>query len=166
MLLDVITIAAGFVVRVWAGGVAIAVAPSQWLQLCAFLLALFLGFSKRQQEKYLLQEKASSHRDVLEDYNRMLLDQLTFTCGVLTIVFYGIYTLSAPLVKRPGGSFLIYSIVFVIYGIFRYLYLIYVKRMKEDPADLLFTDKPFLINIMMWLLYNFIFIYHLKNILK
>ena len=119
VILDVIFVAAGFHVRIWAGSLAIAVLPSVWLQLCVFLLALFLGFTKRRYEISSLREKAIDHRSVLEHYTAYLLDQIIIICSTLAIVFYGLYTISPEIVHRLGHNNMVYSIVFVIYGIFR-----------------------------------------------
>jgi 4-hydroxybenzoate polyprenyltransferase len=152
VILDVIFIAAGFQVRIWAGAVACLVIPSVWLQLCVFVLALFLGFTKRRYELATLKNHASEHRNVLAHYTSYLLDQIIIICSTLAIVFYSLYTISPEITARVGHT-MIYSIGFVIYGMFRYLYLIHVKKLGDDPGEVLFHDKSLLIAVLSWILY-------------
>lgn len=159
VLLDVIFIAAGFQIRIWAGALASHIDPSVWLQLCVFLLALFLGFTKRRYEISALKDKASEHRRVLSHYTSYLLDQIIIICSTLAIVFYGLYTISFDVVHRAGNQNMVYSVVFVIYGIFRYLYLVHVKKLGDEPGEILATDKPLLINVLLWILYIGIMLY-------
>jgi len=160
VLLDSIFVAFGFQIRIWVGAIAAGVVPSVWLQLCVFLLALFLGFSKRRHELYSLGNKAAEHRQVLEHYNAYLLDQILIICSTLAIVFYGLYTISPEISSRAGGNLMVYSVVFVIYGIFRYLYLIHVKKMGGDPSEILTVDGSSLINVLLWILFISIVIYN------
>ena len=153
VILDVIFIAFGFHIRIWTGSLAAQVIPSVWLQLCVFLLALFLGFTKRRYELAALKDKAAEHRGVLAHYTSYLLDQVIMICSTLTIVFYGLYTISPEMVMRVGHKNMIYSLVFVIYGIFRYLYLVHVKRLGDDPSDVLTSDLPLLTCVLSWILY-------------
>ena len=153
VILDVFFVAAGFHVRIWAGSLAIAVLPSVWLQMCVFLLALFLGFTKRRYEIASLKEKAADHRSVLEHYTAYLLDQIIIICSTLAIVFYGLYTISPEIAHRLGHGNMVYSIAFVIYGIFRYLYLVHVRKLGDDPGEALFSDKPLLISVLLWVMY-------------
>lgn len=153
VILDVFFIGLGFLIRVWAGSVVIGVTPTAWLQLCVFVLALFLGFSKRRSEITSLKEKAGEHRSALLEYNTYLLDQIILICAVLAIVFYSLYTFSPELILRIGSSDMIYSIGFVIFGLFRYLYLIHIKKLGEDPGEILLKDIPLLINICCWIAY-------------
>ena len=159
VILDVIFIAAGFQIRIWAGSFAAGVLPSVWLQLCVFLLALFLGFTKRRHEISSLKNHAPEHRSVLAHYTTYLLDQIIIICSTLTIVFYGLYAISPEIIGRLGNHNLLYSIGFVIYGIFRYLYLVHVKKMGGDPGELLFYDKPLMINIFLWIIYIMVLLY-------
>ena len=151
VILDVLTVAAGFLIRVWIGALAIGVVPSMWLHLCVFVLALFLGFTKRRYELATLRSRASGHRSVLSEYTVRFLDQMIIICSTLAIVFYSLYTISAEVTHRIGHAGLLYSVGFVIYGIFRYLYLVHVKKMGDDPGDLLLRDGPLLLNICAWL---------------
>ena len=159
VILDVIFIAVGFQIRIWAGSFAAGVLPSVWLQLCVFLLALFLGFTKRRHEISSLKTHAPEHRSVLAHYTTYLLDQIIIICSTLTIVFYGLYAISPDIIARIGNHHLVYSIGFVIYGIFRYLYLIHVKKLGDDPGEVIFSDKPLLINIFLWMVYIIVLLY-------
>ena len=159
VLLDVIFIAAGFQIRVWAGSFAAQVLPSVWLQLCVFLLALFLGFTKRRHEIASLKNHAVEHRSVLAHYTTYLLDQIIIICSTLTIVFYGLYAISPEIISRLGNHNLAYSMSFVIYGIFRYLYLVHVKKSGGDPGELIFSDKPLMMNIFLWIIYIIYLLY-------
>lgn len=162
VILDVIFIAAGFQIRIWAGSLAANVLPSVWLQLCVFLLALFLGFTKRRHEISTLREKASEHRSVLAHYTTYLLDQIIIICSTLAIVFYGLYTISPEVIGKVGNQNMLYSVGFVIYGIFRYLYLVHVKKSGGDPGEVLFSDKPLTTNIVLWIIYVIVILYHIK----
>lgn len=159
VILDVIFVAIGFQIRIWAGAYAANVLPSVWLQLCVFLLALFLGFNKRRHELELLQSQASEHREALAHYTTYLLDQIIIICSTLSIVFYGLYTISSEIVTRTGNHDMAYSIVFVIYGMFRYLYLVHVKNIGDDPAEVLFLDKPLMIAVFAWVAFNIFILY-------
>lgn len=160
VLWDVIFIAIGFQIRIWAGALATGIDPSVWLQLCVFLLALFLGFTKRRYEISSLREKAPEHRSVLAHYTAYLLDQIIIICSTLAIVFYGLYTISSEIAQRIGHQNMVYSVVFVMYGIFRYLYLVHVKKLGDEPGEILATDKPLLMNVLLWILYVGVLLYH------
>lgn len=153
VIIDVIFVALGFHIRVWAGAMACDIVPSVWLQMCIFILALFLGFTKRRHEITTLGHDAASHRGVLSHYTTYLLDQIILICSTLAIVFYGLYTMSPDMINRVGHSKMIYSVVFVIYGIFRYLYLSHVKKQGDDPGEVLASDSPLLINVLLWILF-------------
>lgn len=159
VLLDVVFIAIGFEIRIWAGSLAVSVLPSVWIQMCVFLLALFLGFTKRRHEISVLQNKASQHRSVLAHYTTYLLDQLIIICATLTVVFYGLYTISPDIIMRLNNYSMTYSTVFVLYGIFRYLYLVHVKNFGGDPGEVVFLDFPLIINLLLWVLYVVIALY-------
>jgi 4-hydroxybenzoate polyprenyltransferase len=150
VIIDVLTVAFGFQIRIWAGSAAVGIMPSQWLQMCVLVLALFLGFTKRRYEIIMLKD-AAGHRGVLSHYTSYLLDQIIIICSALTIVFYGLYTISPEVVQRIGGYQMFYSTGFVIYGIFRYLYLIHVRKLGDDPGDILLFDLPLIIDILLWL---------------
>lgn len=159
VILDVIFIAIGFHLRILAGSLAIRVMPSVWLQLCVFILALFLGFTKRRHEMQTLKEKAQEHRVVLAHYTPYLLDQMIMICSTLAVVFYGLYTISPEIVARQGNYNMTYSIVFVIYGIFRYLYLIHVRNLGNDPGEILLSDWPLTVNVIAWIIFVGFLIY-------
>ncbi|MBI5024572.1 MAG: decaprenyl-phosphate phosphoribosyltransferase [Candidatus Omnitrophica bacterium] len=159
VIIDVVFIALGFQIRIWAGAMASGVVPSVWLQMCVFLLALFLGFTKRRYELSVLKDKAPEHRSVLGHYTSYLLDQIIIICSTLAIVFYGLYTVSPDIVSRIGSHNMVYSVVFVIYGMFRYLYLIHVKKQGDDPGEILSSDPSLLINVLLWMLFICIVLY-------
>ena len=158
VILDVIFIALGFQVRIWAGSLAAGVFPSVWLQMCVFVLALFLGFIKRRHELIVLKDRAKEHRVVLGHYTSYLLDQIIMICATLTVVFYGLYAISPEIALRFKGHGMVYSIVFVLYGIFRYIYLVHVKRRGGDPGELIMTDLPLVLSIILWLTYIIVLI--------
>lgn len=148
-LIDVLVIAAGFVLRVGGGVVVISVQRfSPWLYVCTTLLALYIGFGKRRAELTLLNENANSHRRVLEGYNLPFLDQLITIVSSTTILAYSLYTFSA--VNLPDNHTMMLTIPFVIYGIFRYLYLVQVKQEGGAPEEMLLTDRPLQIDIALW----------------
>ena len=150
VLLDVIIISLGFVIRAIAGAVAISVFISPWLILCTFLIALFLALAKRRHELILLNEAAASHRSNLADYTVPLLDQLIFIVTAATIISYSIYTLSPGVTEKFGNRYMILTLPFVLYGIFRYLYLIYVKEEGGSPTRVLLADLPLLVSAILW----------------
>ncbi|OGC96397.1 MAG: hypothetical protein A2W25_06775 [candidate division Zixibacteria bacterium RBG_16_53_22] len=152
VIIDVMTIAAGFVLRAVAGGLAIQVPISPWLLVCTTLLALFLGFGKRRQELSLLTNDAVSHRRSLEYYSVPFLDQMISVVTASTVVAYAFYTLSPEVVEHFGTKWLSLTIPFVLYGIFRYLFLIFKKDQGGSPTKLLLTDPPLLICILLWLM--------------
>lgn len=145
VLLDVIFISFGFVLRAIAGAVVINVRISPWLILCTVLLALFLGFSKRRNEIIVLKDNAIKHREVLEDYSIEFLDQMITIVTSGTIVAYSLYTFYSN-----ESIYLMLTIPFVIYGIFRYLYLIHQHGLGGHPEEILLSDKPLLFNIILW----------------
>jgi 4-hydroxybenzoate polyprenyltransferase len=148
-IVDVLVIAAGFVLRVHAGVTLIQVERfSPWLYVVMTLLSLFLGFGKRRAELALLAQGAGSHRKVLEGYTLPLLDQYIMIVSSTTIVAYSLYTFSAPNVPKNDSMML--TIPFVVYTIFRYLYLIEVKHTGGAPEEILLTDRPFQIAMVLW----------------
>ncbi len=148
-LLDVMIIASGFVLRV-ASGVSLIVVDrfSPWLYVVMTLLALYLGFGKRRAELALLCDNANSHRTVLDGYTIPLLDQLITIVSSTTIVAYSLYTFSAP--NLPANHTMMLTIPFVLYAIFRYLYLIQVKQAGGEPEELLLKDRPLQAAIVLW----------------
>jgi 4-hydroxybenzoate polyprenyltransferase len=150
VILDVLTIAIGFVMRAAAGAVAIAVPISHWLYVLTILLALFLALSKRRHELVLLANGATSHRRILAEYSPYLLDQMIAVVSASTIVAYAFYTVSPETVQKFGTDRLIVTLPFPLYGIFRYLYLVHLKEGGGSPADMLLTDKPLLVCVALW----------------
>lgn len=159
VILDVLTISLGFVLRAVAGAVVIDVEFSSWLLLCTILLALFLGLSKRRHELVLLGDNAHSHRKILEEYSPHLLDQMIGVVTASTLMAYALYTMAPETREKFGTSYMILTIPFVIYGIFRYLYLVHQKEQGGNPTMILVTDKPILINILLWGLVSVLLIY-------
>lgn len=148
-LLDVFSIAMGFVLRVGAGVTLIQVARfSPWLYVVTTLASLYIGFGKRRAEIALLEEAANSHRKALGGYTLVLLDQYITIVSATTIVAYSLYTFSAP--NLPDNHVMMLTIPFVIYGIFRYLYLVKAGDSVGTPEDVLFSDRPLQITMLLW----------------
>ena len=151
VILDVLAIAAGFVLRVAAGVPLVRAARfSPWLFVCMTFLALLFGFGKRRHELILLKENANSHRQSLDEYNIQLLDHSLSIVTASTLLAYALYTFSA--VNLPANHSMMLTIPFVLYAVFRYLYLIHVKGMGGAPEDIAFSDRPLQITIIMWAL--------------
>jgi len=160
VILDVMTIAAGFVLRVLAGAAIIAVPTSEWLIICTVLLALFLGFSKRRHELTMLESTADNHRAVLQHYSPYFLDQMIGIVTASTVMSYILYTISDDTVAKFGTKNLIFTVPFVLYGIFRYLYLVHKRDEGGDPTRLALTDRPLLANTILWICAASVIIYH------
>jgi len=152
VIIDALTIAGGFVLRAVAGAVAVSVPISHWLLVCTTLLALFLAFSKRRHELTMLGDGAIGHRRILEEYTPYLLDQMIAVVTASTLVAYAVYSTSAETAERLKTTRLGLTIPFVLYGIFRYLYLVHQRRGGGSPADLLLTDRPLLACVGLWAL--------------
>ncbi len=150
VILDVMIVSLGFVLRVLAGGAAVHVQVSAWLLLCTFFIALFLAFSKRRHELMLLAEDASGQRPVLSHYSPEFLDQMINVVTASTVVAYAMYAIAPETVEKFHTRQLIYTIPMVLFGIFRYLYLIYQKPTNRNPTEAILRDPPFLINILIW----------------
>jgi 4-hydroxybenzoate polyprenyltransferase len=150
VILDILTIALGFVLRAFAGSVAIDVRISPWLILCTLLVALFLGFAKRRQELVLLGDDAALHRTILREYSLPFLDQLIGIVTAATIVSYAIYTLSPEVTTRLGSPTMILTLPFVIYGMFRYLFLVHRREGGGSPSKDLLSDGPLRFCILLW----------------
>jgi 4-hydroxybenzoate polyprenyltransferase len=152
VIIDVFSIAAGFLLRVIAGAEAIEVTFSTWLFFCTILLALFLALSKRRHEIILLDEKAINHRKILFEYSADLLDQMISIVTTTTLIAYILYTISPETVAKFGTDNLKYTVPFVLYGIFRYLYLMHQKNEGGSPERVLLNDKPILITVVLYCL--------------
>jgi 4-hydroxybenzoate polyprenyltransferase len=150
VLLDVFALASGFVLRVVGGAVVIEVAISPWLLLCTLLLALFLGFGKRRHELVLLGDRASEHRQVLSEYNILFLDMMIAVLTACTIMTYALYTVSEVTVRQFNTEGLLLTLPFVLFGIFRYLYLVYHKQRGGDPTQTLFSDPQVVLTLFFW----------------
>jgi len=150
VIIDVMSIAIGFVLRAVAGGVVIGVPISDWLLVCTILGALFLGLAKRRHELTLLAEGATGHRRILEEYDPYLLDQMIAVVAAATLVAYIIYCASPETAEKFGTQWLVLTTPFPIYGIFRYLYLVHRKHGGGSPSDLLLRDRPLLGCVALW----------------
>ena len=161
VILDVLTIATGFLLRVVAGAVVSGLAPSHWILLTSFLLALFLGFSKRRGELVLVNATKGIGRQVLTQYTRSFLDQVLTMLAGTVILCYSLYTVSESTVGHFGTTALMWTIPFVIYGILRYLYLIHTENGQkiDSPTVLLLTDKSLWVCILLWGLVCFGIVY-------
>jgi 4-hydroxybenzoate polyprenyltransferase len=159
VILDVFIVASGFFLRVIAGAVAIQVQISPWLLICTTLLALFLALSKRRHEILLLDEEAMNHRPILKEYSPYLLDQMISVATASTVIAYCLYTISGETIEKFGTNKLILTIPFVLYGIFRYLYLIHQKAEGGTPETLILKDRPLLFDIFLWIISAALIIY-------
>jgi 4-hydroxybenzoate polyprenyltransferase len=158
-ILDVLVIAGGFVVRAVAGAVAIPVEISSWFLLCTTFLALFLALCKRRHELSSLGADALDHRAVLSHYSVALLDEMIALVAAGTVLSYCLYTMSAETVAKFGTRYLELTIPFVLYGVFRYLYLVHQRDAGGRPEVALLTDRPLLVNIALWLLVAVLVVY-------
>jgi 4-hydroxybenzoate polyprenyltransferase len=159
VILDVLAISLGFVLRAVAGAVAIAVRISDWLLVCTFLLALFLALSKRRHELTSLSDAASRHRRILAEYSPYLLDQMISVVTASCLIAYIFYTMAPETVEKYRTDRLAWTIPFVLYGIFRYLYLVHQKEQGGSPTDLLVTDRPLLVDVALWTLAIVLIVY-------
>ncbi len=159
VILDVLTVAAGFVLRAVAGAAAIHVEISGWLVICTILVALFLALGKRRHEYRTLRGDAAAHRPILAEYSEGFLDQMVAVVTASTVTAYALYTMSPDTVARFHTRLLPITLPFVLYGIFRYLYLLYRREMGGNPSDLLLNDRALLVNTVLWMLALLVIIY-------
>jgi 4-hydroxybenzoate polyprenyltransferase len=152
VIIDVLAIAAGFVLRAAAGAVAIEVPMSHWLLVVTVLLALFLALSKRRHEIVLLANAATNHRAILGEYSPYLLDQMISVVTASTLIAYTFYTISPETEQKFHTDLLGLTLPFPLYGIFRYLYLVHRKDLGGSPSELLLTDRPLLLCVALWAL--------------
>lgn len=150
VILDVVIISLGFVLRVLGGGHAIEVEVSAWLLMCTIFVSLLLALSKRRHELILLAENAPDQRRVLGQYSATLLDQMVNVVTASSVLSYALYAVAPETIRHFGGPELVYTIPFVLYGVFRYLYLIYQKKTPRNPTEALLRDWPFLANLALW----------------
>jgi 4-hydroxybenzoate polyprenyltransferase len=149
-VVDALIIAAGFVLRALAGVVVLGIEPSYWLLLCTILLALFLTFGKRRHEILALEDGATDHRPILSEYTPQLLDQMIAVVTASTLMAYALYTMAPETQARLGTSRLPATIPFVLYGIFRYLYLLYRRELGGNPSEHFLTDRALLVDVALW----------------
>jgi 4-hydroxybenzoate polyprenyltransferase len=152
VIIDVFCIASGFMLRILAGTVGVNIPPSKWLLFCGLTLTLFLGFTKRRAEMELLGENKVGHRKVFEHYSRTLLDKFISVTATMVILSYSLYTMSPETINVHGTDNLIYTVPFIIYGIFRYIYLLHICGGGNDPSRELVRDPHILATVIMWLL--------------
>ena len=151
VILDVFIIATGFMLRILAGTLGIGIPPSQWLLLCGLMVTLFLGFSKRRAEIIALTEDKAAHRRVLEHYSPVLLDKMIGITAAGLIMSYSLYTMNADTIHIHGTANLIYTVPFVMYGVFRYIYLLHHQSRGGDPSHDLVRDPHLFIVVGAWL---------------
>jgi len=151
VFVDVLVVAVGFVLRVVGGATAIRVPVSHWLLLCAYLLALYLALGKRRSEMVLLGEEAGNHRAVLGAYSLELVDQSISVVLGATVVAYALYTVAPGTVAKVGSDWLIATVPLVLYGLFRYLYLLHRHELGGSPTRALLTDVPLALCVLLWL---------------
>jgi 4-hydroxybenzoate polyprenyltransferase len=159
VIVDVLTVAVGFVLRALAGTLAIHVAISGWLLICTILIALFLALGKRRHEYLTLEADAARHRPILAEYSAGLLDQMIAVVTASTVTAYALYTMSPETVAKFHTQLLPATLPFVLYGIFRYLYLLYRRQLGGNPSELFLNDRALLINTACWIVAVLLIIY-------
>ena len=152
VILDALSVSLGFVLRAYAGGLAIRVPVSDWLVVCILLLALFLALAKRRHELVTLSDQAREHRAILAEYSPYLLDQMIGVVTASCVTAYAFYTLAPETHEKYQTNALAWTIPFVIYGVFRYLYLVHQREQGGSPTDVLITDRPLLLTVALWAL--------------
>jgi len=152
VIVDVLCVSLGFVLRAVAGAVAIGVEFSDWLLVCTLLLALFLTLAKRRHELTSLSDEATSHRKILAEYSPYLLDQMIAVVTASCVTAYAFYTTAPDTRVKYQTDRLVWTLPFVMYGIFRYLYLVHRKELGGSPTDMLLTDRPLLVAVALWAL--------------
>jgi 4-hydroxybenzoate polyprenyltransferase len=150
VILDVLLISIGFVLRVLGGGAAVGVEVSRWLLLCTIFLALFLAFSKRRHEIELLVDRAADQRQVLTQYSPAFLDQMINVVTASAVVSYAMYAIAPETSEKYDTQDLIWTIPLVLFGIFRYLFLVYQRPEEKNPTEALLSDAPFVVNLLLW----------------
>jgi 4-hydroxybenzoate polyprenyltransferase len=149
-LVDAFCIATGFVLRVIGGAYAINVEPTGWIIVTTFFLCLFLGFGKRRNEILLLRDGSVDHRSVLKNYKISLLDQMMVSTGTIAVISYALYTLDRSVIGKFGSDNLYYTVLFVAYGVFRYMYLL-IEGKEGDPTEIVTSDWSLIVNALLWL---------------
>jgi 4-hydroxybenzoate polyprenyltransferase len=148
VIIDVFTLASGYVLRVVAGAFAISVPASAWLYVCTMLLSLFIGFSKRRHELVLLEGNATTHRQILKEYNAEVLDEMIAVTTASFVMAYSIYTFTAE--NLPKNHAMMLTIPFALYIVFRLLYLVHVKHEGGSPEELILRDAPLAVSVILW----------------
>ncbi len=159
VILDMIVLATGFVFRAVAGVAVIHVTISSWLLVCTIFLALFLTLGKRRHELVVLGARAGSHRPILQEYSPYLLDQMVSVVTASTLMTYTMYTMAAETIEKFGTRNLVLTTPFVLFGIFRYLYLMHQKKLGGSPEQILLKDVPMVINILLYFIVTSLIIY-------
>ena len=159
VILDVLTVAIGFVLRAVAGAVAIEVDISGWLLICTVLVALFLALGKRRHEYLTLHGDAAAHRPILAEYSEGFLDQMIAVVTASTVTAYALYTMSPETVAKFHSRLLPLTLPFVLYGVFRYLYLLYRRQLGGNPSDLFLQDRALIVNTLCWILALIVILY-------
>ncbi len=159
VIVDAMSIGFSFILRAFAGAVAIDVPASTWLLINTLFLALFLAFGKRRHELLLLEDNATSHRKILDKYSPYLLDQLIAVVTPSVVVMYMLYSFSTEVSTKLGTDKLFFTIPFVVYGVFRYLYLIHKEERGGSPTKVLISDMPILVTVVLWLLTVIVVLY-------
>lgn len=148
VILDVFTLAAGFVLRALAGAAAIQVPASPWLYVCTALLALFIGFAKRRHELVLLEDNATQHRLILKEYTPEVLDQMISVTTASFVMAYSLYTFSAK--NLPPNNAMMLTIPFALFIVFRLLYLVHIKGEGGSPEEMLLRDRWLFGAVLLW----------------
>ena len=159
VILDVLTVAVGFVLRAVAGAVAVDAEISGWLLICTVLIALFLALGKRRHEYLTLHGDAAAHRPILAEYSEGFIDQMIAVVTASTVTAYALYTMSPETVAKFHTRLLPLTLPFVLYGIFRYLYLLYRRELGGNPSDLVLSDRALLLNTVLWVAALLVLIY-------
>lgn len=159
VIVDALAVSVGFVLRAVAGAVVVGVEISGWLLICTILLALFLAFGKRRHELLTLEGDGVNHRPILAEYSAGLLDQMIAVVTASAVTAYALYTMSAETVAKFHTRLLPLTLPFVLYGIFRYLYLLYRRQLGGNPSELFLSDRALLVNTFLWMLAVFLILY-------
>lgn len=155
VMLDVFIIAMGFMLRILVGTLGVGIPPSQWLLLCGLMVTLFLGFAKRRAEMTALHNGGTAHRKVLVHYSPILLDKMIGITASGVIMSYSLYTMSPDTIRTHGTAYLIYTVPFVMYGVFRYIYLLHEQHGGADPSRELVRDAHLVVVVLAWALTTF-----------
>jgi 4-hydroxybenzoate polyprenyltransferase len=158
VILDVYCIATGFMLRILAGTIGVGIHPSRWLLLCGLLITLFLGFAKRRAEIIALKNNKGEHREVLQMYSPIVLDTLGAICATGVIICYSLYTMSPEIIALHHTQNLIFTVPFVMYALFRYIYLVHSQESGGDPTHDLLKDKHIIISVLGWALLTLLLI--------